>query len=401
MKRTASIRLAMTPQQALAFAAVRAAYMDACNWLVPVVREHRCWNRVSLHRLAYSRLRSNSALGSQMVCNAIFSVCKAYQARKAVGGISKEQPVPAIHFRGRSVHYDKRTYRLKGYKVSLYTLAGRTTVVLIPGRHQRRLVQCGKPKEADLVFRDGQWFFNVVIESDDQETLASGPVLGVDVGENTLAAASTGKVFGGKHLREERDRYLALRRRLQSNGSPSAKQRLRQVSGRERRHVKHINHETSRAIVREAQHIGARCIAMENLTGIRAAIQGGKRVRGRLHRWAFRQLQSFVEYKACASGLNVVYLDPAYSSQACCGCAAIGKRQKHRFECSHCGLRAHSDVNAGRNLARVAALIPIDAVRPSRISGDCRRKSVDVMNVEDARPPGTIRQPVMPDMEIR
>ncbi|MFN4262016.1 MAG: RNA-guided endonuclease TnpB family protein, partial [Gemmataceae bacterium] len=78
MMRTASIRLDVTAEQSTSLAALRAAYADTCNRLVPIVREHRLWNRVALHNLAYSMLRSATPLGSQMCCNAIFSVCKAY-----------------------------------------------------------------------------------------------------------------------------------------------------------------------------------------------------------------------------------------------------------------------------------------------------------------------------------
>ena len=177
--------------------------------------------------------------------------------------------------------------------------------------------------------------------------------MGVDVGENTLAATSTGKVLGGQSLRHRRDRYLALRRRLQSNGSQSAKQRLRQVSGKERRRVKHINHETSKSIVAEALSQGIGRIVMEDLTHIRTRIKAGKRMRARLHRWAFRQLQTFIEYKARALGIEVVYVDPAYTSQTCSDCSSLGTRVKHRFVCDQCGLRAHADLNASRNLARI------------------------------------------------
>ncbi|WP_371131229.1 transposase [Methylococcus capsulatus] len=78
-------------------------------------------------------------------------------------------------------------------------------------------------------------------------------------------------------------------------------------------------------------------------------------MRGRLHRWAWRQLQTFVEYKAKAAGIAVEYADPAYTSQTCSCCEGLGQRAKHRFECPHCGLRAHSDLNASRNLARIGA----------------------------------------------
>ena len=191
------------------------------------------------------------------------------------------------------------------------------------------------------------------------QAVASGPVMGVDVGENKLAAHSLGKVFGGEHLRDQRDRYLALRRRLQSNGSQSAKQKLRQVSGKEMRRVKHINHETSKAIVQAAIQAGIAKITMEDLTHIRQRIKAGKRMRGRLHRWAWRQLQSFVEYKAKAVGIAVEYVNPAYTSQTCSCCGELGKRSKHRFECPHCGLRAHSDLNASRNLARIGSGAPL------------------------------------------
>ncbi|WP_231363759.1 transposase [Verrucomicrobium sp. 3C] len=174
----------------------------------------------------------------------------------------------------RHVHFDKRTYALKKNAVSLYTLGGRVIVPMRLGEHQRRILSFGRPKEAELVFRKGNWYFNLVVESDDKEPIASGPVMGVDVGENNLAAHSLGGIFGGGRLCDRRDRHLALRRRLQSNGSRSAKQKLRQVSGKERRHVTHVNHETSKAIVREALEAGVAKIMMEDLTHIRDRIQG-------------------------------------------------------------------------------------------------------------------------------
>ncbi len=359
MMRTASIRLDVTAEQSRRLATLRAAYADACNRLVAVVREQRLWNRVELHKLTYRALREATPLGSQMCCNVLDRVCRAYQAQKKLGRIRKDAPVPVIRFDHASVHFDQRTYTLKGDSVSLYTLEGRTVVRLRPGAHQRRILASGRPKEAELVFRQGTWFLNLVVESDDANPVTSGPVMGVDVGENNLAAHSLGKVFGGEHLREQRDRYLALRRRLQSNGSQSAKQKLRQVSGREVRRVKHINHETSQAIVQAAIAAGIAKIALEDLTHIRERIKAGKRMRGRLHRWAWRQLQTFIEYKAKAAGLAVEYVDPAYTSQTCSCCGEPGKRAKHRFVCKQCGLRAHADLNASRNLARIGSGAPL------------------------------------------
>jgi IS605 OrfB family transposase len=214
----------------------------------------------------------------------------------------------------------------------------------------------GTPKEAKLLRKGNQWFFNLVLDLPDTVTVNGDGVLGVDLGENNLASTSSGKILGGGPLRHVRDRHLALRRRLQSNGSQSARQLLRKVSGKERQYMRHINHEASKAIVIEAIEQGASTLAIENLTHIRKRIKAGKRMRSRLHRWAWRELQMFVQYKAQASGIEVIYVNPAYSSKACSVCGCIGVRQKHKFSCS-CGHVAHADWNASQNLAALAESI--------------------------------------------
>jgi IS605 OrfB family transposase len=304
-----------------------------------------------------------------MVCQAVHRVADAYKALRANEGIPKDQPVPAIQFTPSSVSFDHRTYSIKGEAFSLSTTTGRATVRFACGPRQKALLASGLPKEARLAIRKGIWYLNLVFDLPDPIPLSGDLAVGLDVGENNLAATSTGKVLGGGKLRHDRDRYLASRRRLQSNGSRASKRKLKAISGKEQRHVRHVNHETSinqyasciaagdteRAIVAQALQAGACILRMEDLTHIRAHIKAGNRVRARLHRWAFRQLQNFVQYKAEAAGIKVEYVDPAYTSQTCSVCGGLGKRVKHRFACS-CGNLAHSDVNASRNIARFAAL---------------------------------------------
>jgi IS605 OrfB family transposase len=358
MKRTISVKLLHTAEQAQAFGDLAETFSDSCNHIVPLVQENRCFNRVALHHLAYYSVRETFPdLGSQMVCKAVHRVTDAYKTLQSNKRIKKGEPIPLIQFSPKSVHFDKRTYSIKDDSLSLFTMGGRVKVPFIMGDHQRNLFNQGSATEAELICKKGQWFFNLVLDIPDVDSATGDKVMGVDVGENVIAATSSGRVFDGGKLRHDRDKYLSHRRRLQSNGSQSAKQRLRGISGKERRHVTHVNHYISKAVVQEAVACGVSEVRLEDLTHIRDRIKVGKRVRARLHRWAWRQLQDFVAYKAQAMGITVNYVNPAYTSQTCSVCHELGKRVKHRFTCPQCGHVAHSDTNGARNIAAFAEVL--------------------------------------------
>ncbi len=175
MMRTASIRLETGAEQAKALAALQAAYVDACNRLVPLVREHRVWNRVALHQRAYTMLREATPLGSQMCCKAIFSVRTRRKRGSGASGRTRRSrksvsTAPACTSTSAPIP-------LRARRSPLHTLDGRITVPMRLGEHQRRILDSGQPKEAELVLR-------IVVESGNVQPAASGPVMGVDIGEH-------------------------------------------------------------------------------------------------------------------------------------------------------------------------------------------------------------------------
>ncbi len=182
MMRTASIRLETGAEQAKALAALQAAYVDACNRLVPLVREHRVWNRVALHQRAYTMLREATPLGSQMCCKAIFSVRTRRKRGSGASGRTRRSrksvsTAPACTSTSAPIP-------LRARRSPLHTLDGRITVPMRLGEHQRRILDSGQPKEAELVLRNGKWFFNLVVESGAVQPVASGHLMGVDIGEH-------------------------------------------------------------------------------------------------------------------------------------------------------------------------------------------------------------------------
>ncbi|TWH68324.1 IS605 OrfB family transposase [Micromonospora olivasterospora] len=122
---------------------------------------------------------------------------------------------------------------------------------------------------------------------------------------------------------------------------------------KETRHTANINHAIAKSIVTEAARTG-RGIAVEKLTGIRDRVRLRKPQRVTLHSWAFHQLGAFLIYKARRAGVPLVEVDPRYTSQTCAACGHRDKRNRpnqETFHCRSCGVVAHADHNAARNIA--------------------------------------------------
>lgn len=270
MKRTIAIRLDGSDFQKQAFEELQNLFTAVCNRVAQIAACEKERNRVRLHHLCYRGLREEfPQLGSQMCCNAVAKTSAALSALK--------RPKELLFKKGCSVHFDKRTYSLKNGILSLYTLQGRVQIPLKISEFHQTFLNKGFPKEAELVRKGNCWFFHLVLDLPNVTPIESGVAIGVDLGENVLAATSTGKLFGGGILREKRDQFLAHRKRLSSNGSQSAKQRLRKISGKEKRYVRHVNHSVSKEIVSEAKKSGCSQIIMEDLKKIRERIKAGKK----------------------------------------------------------------------------------------------------------------------------
>ena len=128
-----AIALTAAPEPRQRLVDLQATFSQACNALAPIAAQQRCWNRVALHHLAYRALRERfPALGSQMACNAIYSVSRTarlvYQHPRSPCNLSRlgDQPLPVLHFLPTApVYFDRHTLSLKNGRLSMFTLDGR------------------------------------------------------------------------------------------------------------------------------------------------------------------------------------------------------------------------------------------------------------------------------------
>ena len=76
-----------------------------------------------------------------------------------------------------------------------------------------------------------------------------------------------------------------------------------------------------------------------------------------LRNWSYYELQQFIEYKAQKYGVEVVKVEPAYTSQRCSECGHTEKENRktqEKFICKKCNFTENADYNAARNIAKRA-----------------------------------------------
>jgi hypothetical protein len=173
------VTLHVTPEQRARLLALQAAFAEVCNALAPTVRETRCWNRVALHHMAYKSLREQfPAMGSQMVCNAIYSVCRTsrlvYQHPKSPFNLTRlgNKPLPLLRFADNCpVYFDRHTLSLKDGQLSLYTLDGRMRFQLALRAEDEAAFHEKKLREIVLSRRsDGEFELAFWLERETQES---------------------------------------------------------------------------------------------------------------------------------------------------------------------------------------------------------------------------------------
>lgn len=108
-----------------------------------------------------------------------------------------------------------------------------------------------------------------------------------------------------------------------------------------------FNHKYSKYVIDIAMRHQCGTIQMENLKGISAESTF-------LKNWPYYDLQQKIENKAKEMGIDVVYVNPKYTSQRCNKCGCINKENREdqaTFHCKICGFETLADFNAARNIA--------------------------------------------------
>jgi hypothetical protein len=175
------IPLNTTPEQFARLQALQSAFAQVCNALAPEVQKSRVWNRVALHHMHYRSLREKfPALGSQMICNAIYAVSRTsrmvFQTPGSPFNLTKlgEKGLPLLQFANSCpVYFDRHTLSIKDHKLSMFTLDGRMHFQLMLSNEQLTLFKVAKLREISLTRHiDGLYQLTFML---DQQAALSEP----------------------------------------------------------------------------------------------------------------------------------------------------------------------------------------------------------------------------------
>ena len=122
-------------------------------------------------------------------------------------------------------------------------------------------------------------------------------------------------------------------------------------------YTKDVVHKLTTRIAKDLHKNDLEVLVMENLRNLRRSsskklgTSKGKKINYIVNSLPYRMFQSILEYKCLDLGINVVYVNPAYTSKQCSVCHSINtERLKTSFRCLDCSLELDADLNGSRNI---------------------------------------------------
>lgn len=345
MKLVLKIKILPTAEQRLLLLQTMEEANKACAYISDVAWVNKTFGKFNIQHLCYEDVRKRFNLSAQMVIRCVSKVADAYKLDH-----DKKREFRTYG----SICYDSRILSYKGNEVSIWAIGKRQKIPFVC--HNKEYISYIKG-EADLIYKKGKFYLYQTIDVPESDEKVSDTIVGLDFGITDIVCTSEGKTYSSKALNEYRERRLKIRGSIQSKGTRGCKKLLKRLSGREKTTATIINHTISKQIVSDAQKRGVG-LAIEDLRKIRkTAKRRNKTFRSKLNRWNFGQLRDFLTYKCALSGVQLIVVEPAYTSQTCSLCHHIGVRNGKSFKCMNCRNDMDADINAARNIALLGVVV--------------------------------------------
>jgi putative transposase len=210
---------------------------------------------------------------------------------------------------------------------------------------------------ATVAEQAGHWYVSIQVEQGHVVPAASGPVIGVDLGVKRLATLSDGTIVENPHhLQQQLSKITRLHRAVtrKQKGSQNRKKAARRLGAQYRRVANqraNTIHQLSSRLAKTKPVVMIEDLHVSGLLKNHHLAQAiGDAGVGEFR----RQLA----YKAGWYGRRIIVADRWFaSSKTCCRCGRVDEHltlADRIFRCQHCGLVIDRDLNAARNLEKLA-----------------------------------------------
>lgn len=346
--RTVTVTHQISDEQSIILFQTMQKAKDIFSFAANACCKYKTCSYMTLHKHIYEPLKQ---LYGDMPTALIQSIAK--QACASVKSFNVNNKDKKWQYKGNkkslSLSYNKLCFSKRGNLVALSSVKGRQRFMTVVPQWfiEKYNVKPNNAQAATLKFINGKLQLNLIYNIE-RDSTAGNDIVGIDRGLYNLATTSKGKIFSSKNTIAVKRRRQFQRKQLQQKGTKSAKRKLKQLSGKEKRFMLDINHQITKSLAND-KSVGM--YVLEKLTGIRNT-KSNKKIRSWLHSWSFYQFEQLLHYKCEYNGIKIDYVDPRYTSQKCNRCKQIDKnaRNKSKYVCRHCGYTDHADINAAKNI---------------------------------------------------
>ena len=223
-----------------------------------------------------------------------------------------------------------------------------------------------------IVTKNNSIVAQIVYEAEEPAIPEEGNVMGVDLGIKCPAVSKCSdgsvKFYGnGRKNKAMRRHFAAKRKALQKARHQDA---VKHVNDKEQRIMKDIDHKLSHDIVAAAVAHNVKTIKLEQLQNIRSTTRTSRKNNHSLHNWSFYRLAKYIEYKAKRAGIEVLYVDPAFTSQTCPVCGEHQHASDRRYICK-CGFQTHRDIVGAWNICNSTEYVGDSNIRHTACETIC------------------------------
>ena len=377
---TTKLKIVLSKEDSKSFLQTIISFKEAVNYLIEQNKNDKCSNSNTIQSKFYQILRNSFNLSSQMACSVSKTCSSIY---KTMWSRLKTQKDKAIfttlpEYKQLTANYVmNRNISIKTTEMtcSITTNNGRIKDAPLKGWKQHyNHIRTGKLCDPKITYdKSTKTFYLLIPVEVDIDEKPIKQIVGIDAGQRTAltCVSTTDKIKTydiPETTKQQKTKISKLRGTLQSKGTRSAKQKLVQIAQRERRLISDVSHCLSKQVVSDFKDA---LLVMEDLTGIRnrtKTYRKDKESRRQVEQWNFAELQFKMTYKSILyNGIEVVYIDPAYTSQTCPVCSNVSSKNRPNgsvdFKCTNCGYENNADIVGAMNIKLKGQLINLPNVQ--------------------------------------